>query len=286
MQKIKIEKARELGFCFGVRRAIQIIETAARENKGIVTLGPIVHNRLVVAKLADMGVNIVSHINQVHDGIIAITSHGVPPDLLSQLQDQQIHIIDTTCPIVRSAQEAAKKLADAGFGIVIFGEATHPEVKGLLGWAGNSAIATMDGESINNSGLPQRLGILSQTTQSRSKFAEFTDKVVSVTFPHFQELRIINSLCEETQKRQEAAIELAGKSDLMIVVGGLNSANTQRLAEVCSSLVETCSIETADEIKNSWISGKHYIGVTAGASTPDEAIAKVISKLESLATNN
>ncbi len=282
MAKAEVKKARELGFCFGVRRAIKIIETAAKEHQGIVTLGPIVHNRLVVAKLAEMGVNVVSDLDQIQGGIVAIASHGVSPELLSQIQAHRLSVIDTTCPIVRSAQKAAHKLAEAGFGVVIFGEATHPEVKGLLGWAGDKAVATLDGERIANSRLPRRLGILSQTTQSVSQFAEFTHKVIIGVCLYVRELRILNTLCLETQKRQEAALELAGESELMIVVGGRNSANTQRLAEVCSSSVETHSIETAAEIEEGWLSRKQYIGVTAGASTPDEAIEEVILKLESL----
>ena len=286
MAKIEIEKARELGFCFGVRRAIKIIETAAKEHERIVTLGPIVHNRMVVTKLAEMGVSVSSDLSQLQDRTIAIASHGVSPELLSQIQAQQLSVVDTTCPIVRSAQRAAKRLAEAGFGVVIFGEATHPEVKGLLGWAGNEAAATLHGEEVANFSLPRRLGILSQTTQNRSQFAEFTNRVISVAFPYVQELRIINTLCEETQKRQEAALELAGKSELMIVVGGHNSANTQRLAETCSSIVETYLIETAAEIEEERLVGRHRIGVTAGASTPDEAIEEVILKLKSFASGN
>jgi 4-hydroxy-3-methylbut-2-enyl diphosphate reductase len=286
MAKVEIEKARELGFCFGVRRAIKIIEKAAKEHKGIATLGPIVHNRLVVAKLAEVGVKVVDELDRVEDKIVAIPSHGIPPQSLSQIQARQLHVIDTTCPIVRSAQRAAKKLADAGFNVIIFGEANHPEVKGLLGWAGNNAVATMDRKGIGAIKLPRRLGILSQTTQSHSKFVEFVNEVIGIAIPHVQELRIVNTLCQETQKRQEAALELAEKSELMIVVGGRNSANTQRLAEVCSPIVETYLIETAAEIKKDWLSGKQHIGITAGASTPDEAIEEVVLKLESLASNN
>jgi len=286
MAKLEIEKARELGFCFGVRRAIKIIEKAAKEHKGIATLGPIVHNRLVVARLAELGVKVVDELDQVEAKIVAIPSHGIPPQSLSRIQVRQLHVIDTTCPIVRSAQRAAKKLADAGFSVIIFGEANHPEVKGLLGWAGNNAVATVDGEKIAALSLSRQLGILSQTTQSHTKFAEFINKVISIAIPRAHELRVINTLCQETQKRQEAAIELAGKSELMIVVGGRNSANTQLLAEVCSPIVETHLLETGAEIKKDWLSGKHHIGVTAGASTPDEAIEEVVLKLESLASGN
>ena len=286
MPNAEIVKARELGFCFGVRRAIQMIEKAATGHNSIVTLGPIVHNRLVVSKLAKMGVKMVNELDQIQGETIAIASHGVSPELLSQLQTQKLRVVDTTCPIVRSAQKAAKKLAKSGFGVVIFGEATHPEVKGLLGWAGNGAIATLDGEGIASFNLPHRLGILSQTTQSHSQFTEFINSIASIVFSHVQELRIINTLCEETQKRQEAALELARKSDLMTVVGGHNSANTQRLAEACSPIVETHLIETAAEIEKNWLSGKQHIGVTAGASTPDEAIEEVVLKLKSFGGGN
>jgi 4-hydroxy-3-methylbut-2-enyl diphosphate reductase len=283
MAKIKVKKARELGSCFGVRRAIKIIDKAVKEYPEISTLGPIVHNRLVVTKLSESGVKVINDLDRVQDGVIAIASHGAPPQLLSQIQARKLEVIDTTCPIVRSAQKAAKKLADAGFRVIIFGEATHPEVKGLLGWAGNNAVATMNGAAVANLELPPRLGIVSQTTQSQSSFVKFCNDVIKGVFPAVLEIRIINTLCLETQKRQQAAVELAAGSDLMIVVGGHNSANTQRLAEVCAPLVETHLIETADEIKKAWLTGKRHIGVTAGASTPDEAIEEVILKLQSLA---
>jgi len=286
MTKVQVKKAREFGLCFGVRRAIKIIEKAAKEHKEIATLGPIVHNRLVVAKLAEMGIKIINELDQAQDKVIAISSHGAPPLLLSQIQSRKLQVIDTTCPIVRSAQKAAKKLAQAGLRVVIFGEATHPEVKGLLGWAGNNAIATLNGEDAANIELPRRLGIISQTTQSHAKFVEFINEVIRGVSPNVQEIRIIDTLCQETQRRQEAAIELAEKSDMMIVVGGHNSANTKCLAQVCSPTVETHLIETAAEIQMDWLSGKQNIGVTAGASTPDEAVEEVVHKLESLTSND
>ena len=285
MPNAEVEKARALGFCFGVRRAIKIIEKAAGEHRTIATLGPIVHNRMVVDRLGNMGIRAISNLGQLKDESLAIASHGVSPELLLKIETMNLEIIDTTCPTVRSAQKAAKRLADSGFSIVIYGEATHPEVKGLLGWAGDNAIATLEAKKISSLGPARKLGILSQTTQSEPNFTAFTSRVIEATFLHVREVRIINTLCQETQKRQEAAVELAGKSDLMIVVGGLNSANTQRLAEVCIPVVETHLIETADEIKQTWLKGKKHIGVTAGASTPDEAIEEVVTRLQSLLKN-
>lgn len=282
MPSAEVEKARALGFCFGVRRAIKIIEKAAGEHRTVATLGPIVHNRMVVDRLGNMGVKAISDIDQLQDESLAIASHGASPELLSKFKSLNLNIIDTTCPTVRSAQRAAKRLADSGFAIVIYGEASHPEVKGLLGWAGEKAIATLEASKVASLVQVRKLGILSQTTQSGPNFTEFTGKVINLTFPYAREVRVINTLCQETQKRQEAALELAGKTDLMIVVGGLNSANTQRLAEVCMPEVETHLIETADDIKQTWLKGKKHVGVTAGASTPDQAIKDVVTRLQSL----
>jgi 4-hydroxy-3-methylbut-2-en-1-yl diphosphate reductase len=279
---MKIEKARELGFCFGVRRALRIIEGAAEGDIKIVTLGPIVHNKTVVARLKSLGVGVVDNIDELNGGVIAVSSHGVSPATYEKIQLRDSKIIDTTCPIVRSAQKAAQRLAKAGFGVIIFGEANHPEVRGLLGWAGEKAIASMNVESIVAGTMPKRIGILAQTTQSRGEFTGFVNGLVEKLLPHVQEIRVINTLCQETQKRQSAAEELAETSGLMIVIGGHNSANTRRLAEVCSPIVETHHIENADEIDARWLQGKNKIGITAGASTPDEAIEQVIRRIRSI----
>ncbi|MGA2159035.1 MAG: 4-hydroxy-3-methylbut-2-enyl diphosphate reductase [Dehalococcoidia bacterium] len=277
-----IKKARELGFCFGVRRALRIIEGAADGKVRISTLGPIVHNKTVVARLKGLGVDVVEDIDDLRGGIIAISSHGVSPEVEEKIHARGAAVIDTTCPIVRSAQKAAQRLAKAGFGVIIFGEAKHPEVRGLLGWAGNRAIASMDADAVPLEGLPGRIGILAQTTQSRAEFTTFLNKLADRLLPQTKEIRVVNTLCQETQKRQSAAEDIAGTSDLMIVVGGHNSANTRRLADVCSRVVETYHIENADEINTVWLRGKKAVGITAGASTPDEAIEHVIVKIRSI----
>jgi 4-hydroxy-3-methylbut-2-enyl diphosphate reductase len=193
-----------------------------------------------------------------------------------------LKIIDTTCANVRHAQKAAQALSRDGFKVIIFGEAAHPEVKGLLGWAG-AALATLYASDVPGSGFSGKLGILSQTTQGQTSFEQFIEDVIGLSLPGLEELRIVNTLCNETRKRQEAALNLAQRSDLILVVGGLNSANTKHLAEICSPIVLTYHIEQAGEIKSEWLNGKQHIGITAGASTPDEAIEEVISRLEELA---
>lgn len=280
---MKIRKARELGFCFGVRRAIRIIETEAGGGKKIVTLGPVVHNKNVVARLKNMGVEVVSSIDNLQNGIVAISSHGASPGIHQKIKSNGGTVIDTTCPTVRSAQKTARRLAREGYSIIIFGDADHPEVRGLLGWAEDRALASQDAGDIDLGKLENRIGIMAQTTQTQADFTGFVTHLMERLLPWAKEIRVVNTLCSETQKRQKAAEEIAGCSDLMIVVGGYNSANTRRLAEVCSRLVETYHIESSDEIKGDWLKGKNTVGITAGASTPDEAIEKVVDRIKSLA---
>jgi 4-hydroxy-3-methylbut-2-en-1-yl diphosphate reductase len=282
MKDMKIERAGKLGLCFGVRRAMKLLKDAANKYGDIETLGPVAHNRLLVEALANLGVKPINRLDQAHGRILAITTHGASPAVLSEIKAHHIHIIDTTCPIVRKAQNAAKELAEDGFEVIIFGDAQHSEVKGLLGWAGDKGIAALEMKQIDRAGgLPSRLGIISQTTQTQSAFIEFTRQLTGIVTPEIEEMRLVNTLCKVTQGQQEAALELARKTQLMIVIGGGNSANARHLVEICSPLVETHLVETVDEVKTSWLAGKHHIGVTAGASTPDEAVEELIEKLKS-----
>jgi len=280
---MKIEKAERLGLCFGVRRAIKLLEEAAHKYGEIETLGPLAHNRLLVETLAELGVKSIDCLDQAEGRILAITTHGVSPSVLAEIKTRHTRIIDTTCPIVRKAQDAARGLANAGFDIFIFGDAKHSEVKGLLGWTGDRGMATLRVDDIHRSGKSSlRLGIISQTTQTQSDFLKFALQLVDMFGPSIHEMRLVNTLCEVTQGQQEAALEVARKSQLMIVIGGGNSANVRHLVEICSSSVETHLIETADEVDTSWFVGKDYIGITAGASTPDEVVEELVDKLRSL----
>lgn len=283
MKDVRIEKAEKLGLCFGVRRAIELLKEAATKYGQIETLGPVAHNRLLVETLTSLGAKPITRLDQAKGRILAITTHGTSPVILSEIKARHVRIIDTTCPIVRKAQNAAKELADAGFDVVIFGDAKHSEVKGLLGWAGEKGIAALDikqiGRTVESS---SRLGIISQTTQTRSAFLGFAGQLVETAGLKTEEMRVVNTLCKVTQAQQEAALELAHRSQLMIVIGGGNSANTRHLVEICSPVVETHSVETANEVDASWARGKHRIGVTAGASTPDEAVEELVARLRSL----
>lgn len=278
---MRIEVSAKIGFCFGVRRAINILEKVARERGGVETLGAVVHNRQVLLKLAEIGVSVVKNVDDIQGDTVATSSHGISPQLEEEIRARHIDIISTTCPFVHRTQIAARRLAESGFFVVIYGDVDHPEVKGILGWAKGEGMVTSDEKFIAKfDHLPRRLGILSQTTQIPAHFTEFVKGLVDSAFSRDSELRIIDTICHDIRERQAAAIKLANKVDLMLVVGGHHSANTNRLTELCSIATETYLVETADGIQSSWLQGKHYIGITAGASTAEETVNEVLRTLK------
>jgi len=279
-----IEKASEIGFCFGVKRALKILEETIGEYGKAETLGPVVHNQQVVDRFSQLGARAVDRPDQIAGSVAVIPSHGVSPDTLDELASRGLKVVDTTCPNVRRAQSAARDLSQAGVWVVIFGDPLHPEVKGILGWAGHKGMATLDSGSITHlQDLPARLGLLSQTTRNPAQYVAFVDSIASVVLSGIDELRIINTLCNITKRRQAAALELARKVSLMIVVGGRNSANTRCLAEMCSSTgTDTHLVETAAEIEGDWLKGQRAIGVTTGTSIPDSVIGEVMLKLDGM----
>jgi 4-hydroxy-3-methylbut-2-enyl diphosphate reductase len=279
----EIEKTARAGFCFGVKRAINRLEKLARERGSVETLGAVVHNQQVLQKLADIGVRVVNSVDDIKDKTVVTSSHGVSPEVEERIKARNIDIISTTCPFVTRAQSSARRLAESGFFVIVYGEAPHPEVTGILGWAKGRGLATLDEEPVARlDPLPRRIGILSQTTQVPAGFVEFTKKIIDIALVKDTEIRIIDTICHDIRGRQAAALELARRADMMLVVGGRSSANTNRIAELCEQVTETHLIETAAEVQSSWIQGKDLIGVTAGASTAEETVDEVISKLKSL----
>jgi len=280
VSQMTIEKADKVGFCFGVKRALDILEKVARERGGVETLGAVVHNRQVLQKLAEIGVQVAKTVADIRGDVVVTSSHGISPQLEEQIRARNIEIISTTCPFVLRAQVAARRLAEAGFLVVIFGDSQHPEVKGILGWTKGRGIAALDEKIVTRlEQIPRRIGILSQTTQVPTHFTDFVRKLIDTAFARDSEMRIIDTICHDIRERQAAAIELAGQVDLMLVVGGHHSANTNRLAELCFQLTETHLIETAADIQPSWLEGKSRIGVTAGASTDEQTVNEVLKAL-------
>ena len=280
---MKIEKTKEIGFCYGVKRAIDILERIARERGGVETLGAVVHNQQVLQRLAEIGVRVAPTIDDIQGKIVAISSHGASPEVEEKLRARHIEVVNTTCPFVHRVQIAARRLARSGFFVVIYGDADHAEVKSVLGWAGGKGMATLDEKLVARlNPLPRRLGILSQTTQIPAHFNEFVKRLIDSVFTRDSELRIIDTICHDIRRRQAEALDLAGRVDLMLVIGGRGSANTNRLAELCSAATKTHLIETAGEMKPAWFQGKKNIGITSGASTHEQTIDEVLARLEGL----
>ena len=280
---VRIEKAAGIGFCFGVRRAIDILEKVAGELGTVETLGPVVHNQQVLQRLAGIGIRVAKGIDNIQGDTVAIGAHGVSPQLEKEIRARRIKIIDTTCRFVHRAQVVANGLARSGFFVVIYGDVNHPEVKGILAWAEGKGLATLDEKSIATlKPLPRRLGILAQTTQIPAHFTEFVKKLIDSALAKDSELRIIDTICHDIRRRQAAALKLANRVDLMLVIGDHTSANTNRLAELCSMVTKTYLIETAEEIRPSWLEGHTHIGVTGGASTAEQTINEVLTRLEAM----
>ena len=254
---LRIEKAAGIGFCFGVKRAINILENIARERGDVETLGPVVHNQQVLQRLANIGVRVAKDVNDIQSDTVVVSAHGISTQLEKEIQARHIEIIDTTCPFVRRLQLAAQKLARAGFFVVIYGDSNHVEVKATLGWANNQGTAALEAKSIAKlDHLPLRIGILSQTTRIPAHFNEFAKNIIDFALTRDSELRVIDTICHDIRKRQAVALELANRVDLMLVIGDRNSANTNRLAELCSTVTKTYLVETAADIQPSWLEGR------------------------------
>lgn len=276
---MKVILAKQAGFCFGVKRATQMAFEAAGKDQKTYTLGPIIHSPQVVNKLEEMGVKVLKNLNSMESGTIIIRSHGVASGEISEAVQKKLEIVDATCPFVKKAQEHVKSLSESGYGVVVVGDADHPEVQGIVSYGGDKVFVVGSGEEVSRLPKMNKIGVVAQTTQS----FENLKNVVSECLLRGGEIRVFNTICDATAVRQEEAKQLAGQVDCMLVVGGFNSANTRRLAEVCAELQpRTHHIETASEIDTAWFEGVERVGVTAGASTPKWIIDEVMSKIEEL----
>lgn len=266
-----------LGFCYGVKRAIKIArENASTEDNPSATLGPIIHNPQMVARLKEDGVGTINSLDEMESGTVIIRSHGVGPEIYETAKAKNLKLVDATCPHVRRAQLAAKALVDEGYTVVIVGEKNHPEVKSIFEWTNGKATIVETIEEAKDVQPSAKLGIVSQTTFSGDNFK----KIVLALLDKSQELKIERTICTATSERQKAAAELAEKVDLMLVIGGKNSANTTRLYQLCKEKCTTYHIETAEELQSQWFDKIKKIGITAGASTPDWIIKEVYVKCQ------
>jgi len=275
MQIVVAEKA---GFCFGVKRAIDIaLDCAGEMKEGVYTFGPLIHNPQVVEKLRLMGIKPIMDIHSPEIKTLIIRTHGVAPKVYGEISSLGYKVVDATCPFVKKAQHYGKKLKEEGYQVLILGDREHPEVKSLLGFAGDDVIVIGNNEPIPP--LRERVGIIVQTTQPFEALKRLLSGVVTIV----KEVKVYNTICDSTSLRLEETRNLAKEVDVMIVVGGKVSANTTQLftlsREFCPRVY---FIERANELQKEWFNGTERVGITGGASTPRWIIDEVVEKLKEI----
>jgi small subunit ribosomal protein S1 len=277
MEEIEIFVASSAGVCFGVERALNLSEKALKENQGpISSLGPLIHNPQVVEELSQKGLKIAGDLTEV-SGTVVFRSHGVTTEVQRVAQEKNLKIIDATCPLVKVPQNFAKKLSQNGYFVVIVGDKDHPEIKGVRSYvSGDEAAVIKSAEEVDSLPDKEKVGVICQTTLKKKIFLDVVEKCQM----RFKEVKVHNTICSATKDRQEAALELAQKVDCVVVIGGRNSSNTQKLFDICrDASTETYLIEEESELDPQWFVGKKKIGITAGASTPHVLIEKVQSSI-------
>ncbi len=277
---MEIRLAREMGFCFGVKRAVNLVERTASQKGPLSALGALVHNQQVVDRLRGKGVNVVHGLDAVEGDTVVIATHGVPRSVVEEAKQRGLTVVDATCPYVRVIQEKARRLGEAGFQVIMLGDQGHTEVVGVVGWTDGKAYVVGGIEDLDKLPKAKKIGVVAQTTQSVQALERIVTHLVATRLPTTVELVVHNTICNATSLRQSAALELVKAVQVMIVVGGKNSANTLRLAELCREAgTPTYHVEGAAELEPSWFDGCEVVGVTAGASTPDWVIGEVVQAL-------
>lgn len=273
-----IRVAEHAGACYGVNRALELARRCALEHaEPVHTLGPLIHNPIVVEELAEQGVGLSQSLDEIDRGSVIIRSHGVVPQVIEDARARGLSVVDATCPYVKKVHKAASNLVHEGYDLIIVGESGHPEVEGIVGHAEGKAHVVASPQDLDGLTLGKRVGVVVQTTQTAANLSA----VVAALAPLVSELRVVNTICAATSERQRAAASLASEADIMIVVGGKNSGNTRRLAQICHvACPKTHHIEDAAELDRSWFDGARLIGITAGASTPQAHIERVVSAIE------
>jgi len=273
---LKIELASSYGFCFGVKRAIKIAENA----KDAVTIGPIIHNNDEINRLnKNFNVKTLEGISEIDGEKKAIIrTHGITKGDLAELKKSDIKVIDATCPFVTKPQQICEKMSKEGYDIVIFGDEKHPEIKGVKSYAVGKVFVVLEESELEGVKLAQKVAVISQTTRKVEKFMQ----IVNYLMLRVKEVRVFNTICNATFENQEAVKNLAVRADVMVVVGGKNSSNTKQLYLISKTACEdSYLVENELELERAWFEGKKLCGVSAGASTPDWIIQKVVDKLES-----
>jgi 4-hydroxy-3-methylbut-2-enyl diphosphate reductase len=272
---MKIELAESYGFCFGVKRAIKIAE----DNKNSSTYGPLIHNSKEIARLEqDYQVGLSDNYKTFKAGDKAIVrTHGIQKQELEELKKSGVDVVDATCPYVTKPQEIAKQMSEDGYSVVIFGDESHPEIKGVKSYATNGAVVAIKADDLDGIKLKEKIALIAQTTRKVENYMEFANYLI----PKYKEVRVFNTICNATFENQDAVKCLSKKADVMLIIGGKNSSNTKQLYSISK---DNCSdsyhIEDEKDLDFSWFSGKKLCGISAGASTPDWIIQNVIDEIE------
>lgn len=282
---MEIKQSEYSGYCYGVKRALSIVEETLRKNKNnnikIFTLGSVIHNPGVVKELAKNGLRSVKDINDVTAGnTFIIKSHGISPKLIKSIRSKDLKVIDTTCPSVKKAQAKAKDLSEKGYFVVVIGNKEHPEVLGIKDQVKDQNYIVI--ENKKDAALLKRknkIGVIIQTTQTIEKLKLITDELQDKT----RELLIYNTICDTTRKRQNATKKISKEVDIMIIVGGKDSANTTHLAEIAKkSGTPTYHIENYSELQKKWFKDIRQVGISGGASTPERDIIDIRKAIDKI----
>jgi len=273
--------ANEYGFCFGVERAVDMVEEAIQDGQTVRALGPLIHNEQEMQRLAHEGVTTISQPVQIgRNETAVIRAHGVTPEVQRELEEKAAKVVDATCPFVTRVQKLAARAAEQDRHVVIVGSPDHPEMIGVKGYAPNHAFVILDETEV--AGLPRLRNplVVAQTTIKAKTFFDTAEAIRSKTDDAVQ---IVNTICSATRDRQDAARALAGMVDAFYIIGGRHSSNSVKLLAVCK---EQCKksflIETGEEINPDDLAGVETVGVTAGASTPNWLIEKIVKHLEDI----
>lgn len=273
--------ARENGFCFGVKKAVELTEAAAETGARVHNLGQVVHNPTISRRLAERGVKVIKDVSEADEGVVVVRAHGVPPAVRQEIESRGLQCIDATCSLVLRAQRFTKQLADEGYTVVILGTAEHPEVVGLRAFAGQTYHIVETEEEWSKLPKMKKAGVVSQSTQPPWAFTALVAHVATIS----QEMKVFNTVCPVTVKRQVAASELAQQVRTIIVVGGKNSANTRELVNLARMQGRNAyHIEEPGELRAEWLRDEDTIGLIGGCSTPMDTLLEVKERAESLGT--
>lgn len=274
---MKIELAESYGFCFGVKRAIKIAE----ENKNSATYGPLIHNANEIDRLKkDFNVALSENLESFKKGDTAvIRTHGIPKQELEILQKRDVNVVDATCPYVTKPQQICEEMSAQGYDIVIFGDPSHPEIKGVKSYAEGKVVVINTPEELDELVLREKVAVVAQTTRRIEEYQQIVGKLMM----EHKEVRVFNTICNATFDNQDAVHKLAKEADVMIIIGGKNSSNTKQLHSISKSdCPDSYHIESKDDLQPEWFKGKTFCGISAGASTPDWIIEEVIDRIKTL----